>query len=468
MRLFRRRWFILLATVLLVGVPSAWVLTRREVSGGGAVVAPVKKGEFKVIVTTTGELRALKDVRITGPMNAQQAQIYQLKISTLIPEGTVVKEGDVVAELDRAPAATKLTEVSLALQKAQAQYEQAQLDSTLNLSTAREEMKTMELSLEEKRIAKEQAVYEAPSIQRQAEIDLERAQRALDQAKVDYGTKTEQAKAKMREVGADYDRQKNLLATVQDVMANFTIKAPGPGMVIYIREWNGKKRTAGAQIGSWDPAVATLPDLSQMESITYINEIDVRKVAVGQPAVVTLDADPSKRLVGTVTQVANVGEQRPNADAKVFEVHVTISHPDTTLRPGMTTGNAIETYSVKDALSVPLEAVVTEEGVPFVYRTQGSGVVKQEVETGIMNDDAVIITSGLSESDHVLLSLPSSASGIETVRLPGSGKTPKPTVGGDTGADRRAVPPSDSGTKGDAPKPAPAAPKTPPPAVRPG
>ena len=65
-------------------------------------------------------------------------------------------------------------------------------------------------------------------------------------------------------------------------MQGFTIKAPAPGMVIYVKEWNGKKKTAGSQVNAWDPTVATLPDLTQMESITYVNEIDVRKISVGQ------------------------------------------------------------------------------------------------------------------------------------------------------------------------------------------
>ena len=189
----------------------------------------MKKGDFHVVVTSAGELRAKKFVQVQGPLNMQQADIYQTKISSLVPEGTVVKEGDVVAELDRSGIAAKMAEVSLALQKAEAQLTQAQLDSTLNLSTAREEMKTMELSLEEKRLAKEQAVYESPSVKRQVEIDYEKATRALAQAKTNYKTKTQQAVAKMAEVGADVQRQRNKLKSVQEVLGNFTIKAPSPG-----------------------------------------------------------------------------------------------------------------------------------------------------------------------------------------------------------------------------------------------
>jgi hypothetical protein len=313
----------------------------------------------------------------------------------------------------------------------------------------------MELALEEKKLAKEQAVYEAPTVKRQAEIDYEKAERGLAQAKADYVTRTEQAKAKMREVGADVARQRNLLGLVQTVIAAFTIRAPAPGMVIYVTEWNGRKRTTGSQVTSWDPAVATLPDLTQMESVTYVNEIDVRKVAVGQPVSISLDADPAKRLTGKVVSVANVGEQRPNADAKVFEVKVTIEQSDTTLRPGMTTGNAIETFRTDTAVYLPIEAISADGSVPIVYKESGESVVKQEIVAGAMNDDEVIILRGLAEGDRVLLSPPANRDHLSLVRLPGS-PVDSTAAGGDTALR---VPLADTGrTTGRPPAPATTAP----------
>jgi len=430
MRFLPTRRHRIAAAVLTLVLPSAWLLAGERRGTDAMVVAPVKRGPFAVVVTTAGELRARQFVQVTAPPGGQQAGVYQMKISSIVPEGTVVKQGDVVAELDRTTVAPKFQEVSLALQKADAQYEQAMLDSTLNLSTARENIRTMELGLEEKRLAKEQSVYEAPTVKRQAEIDYEKAQRALAQAKADYETKTEQARAKMREVGAEVSRQRGLLKAVQDFMAGFTIKAPAPGMVIYAKEWNGKKRTTGSQVNAWDPGVAQLPDLTHMESVTYVNEIDVRKVAVGQPVAITLDADPTKRLTGKVTSVANVGEQRPNADAKVFEVKLQVEQSDSTLRPGMTTGNSIETLKVADALFVPLEALGSESGVSFVYKLAGR-VVKQEVGTGAMNDDEVIILRGLEVGDRVLLSPPTNHERLALTRLPVT-QTRMATTGSDT------------------------------------
>jgi len=452
-RIPRTRWVALLAIIVAATGVSAWYFAPAGTKDDSAVIARVKKGDFHVVVTIAGELRAKKFVQIQGPLNMQQAEIWQTKISSLVPEGTVVKEGDVVAELDRSGIAAKLAEISLALQKAEAQLTQAQLDSTLNLATAREDMKTMELSLEEKRIIKEQAAYESPSIKRQAEIDYEKATRALAQAKTNYVTKTQQAIAKMAEIGADVQRQRNKLKIVQDVLANFTIKAPSPGMVIYIKEWNGKKKGVGSQIGAWDPTVATLPDLGQMESLSYVNEIDVRKIAAGQKVAVSLDSDPTKKLAGTVTAVANVGEQRPNADSKVFEVKILLAQSDTTLRPGMTTSNAIETNTVKNALYVPLEAVAVDGTTPFVFKRDGARVTKQQVETGLANENEIVIAKGLGADDRVMLTAPADRDKLELKTLPGV--KPQPPQPG----------PADTPSTA---KPVPVKPSAPPPNVTPG
>src|SRR3954468_24091276 len=144
MKALRNRWIM----VLLVGVVvagTAWYKWPTNASAAEAnLSAPVKKGDFKVLVTTTGELRANKFVQVTGPAQAQQVNVYQTKIASILPEGTVVKEGDVIADLDRQPAAQRMADVQIALTKAQAEYTTAQLDSTLNLANSREEVRTAE------------------------------------------------------------------------------------------------------------------------------------------------------------------------------------------------------------------------------------------------------------------------------------------------------------------------------------
>ena len=433
MQTIRKRWLPILLAALIIGGPIAWYKWPSTASAAEAsLTAPVKQGNFKVIVNTTGELRARKFVQVTGPAAAQSVNVYQTKIASIVPEGSLVKEGDVIAQLDKAPAATRLADVTLSLQKAQAEFTSAQLDSALNLAQSREDVRTAEYVLEEKKLLKEQARYEAPTIRRQAEIDHEKAQRAWEQSKRNLSTKTKQAVAKMSSVGADLGRQQNNLKNITEVIGNFTVKAPAPGMVIYVREWNGKKKGVGSQWSAWDNTVATLPDLTQMESQTYINEVDVRKIAVGQKVSISLDADPSKRLAGTVTHIANVGEQKPNQDSKVFEVKIEVATADTTLRPGMTTANAIETASIPNVLSIPLEAVATEGGFQYVYKKDGSRIVKQMIETGAMNDNEIVVKRGLSTGGIVYLTPPADKAGIKTESIPGLKPITAPTAGGDT------------------------------------
>lgn len=420
MQQIRKRWVQMLAGVLVVGGLVGWYKWPFTAAPAGvSLYAPVTQGTFRVVVTSTGELKASQAVQITGPAGAQAVGVFQTKISSMVPEGTVVKAGDVIAELDPAPVATHLNEVSLNLQKAKADFTSAQLDSALTLAQAREDIRTAEYGLEQKKLLKDEAQYEAPTIKRQAELDYEQAARALEQSKANLVIKTQQARAKLSSVGADLARQQNQLQATQALQQSFTIRAPASGMVIYLRDWNGKERGVGSEWNAWNPTVATLPDLTQMEADTYINEVDIRKIAVGQPVRITLDADPGKQLQGVVTQIANVGEQRPNQDSKVFRVKVRVVTTDTTLRPGMTVANAIQVATVPNVLSVPLEAVTTVGGFSYVYKEAGRRVVRQMIEPGLANDEAIVVRRGLTKDDRVLLAVPADTAGIPTVVIPG-------------------------------------------------
>ena len=269
-RVLRSRWAIAMLAVAVIATVAARTLARPSKGVDSTLMARATRGDFKVLVTVAGDLRARSSVNIPTPQNADRAGAYQMKISSIVPEGTIVKEGDVVAELDRSPLMTNLTNYNLGYAKAKAVFEQAQLDTTLNLSKAREELRTMETALEERKIALEQAAYEAPSIKRQAEIDNQKAARALVQGKTDYVTRKQQAEAKMREVTTDLDRNKMYVTMIQDVMTNFTVKAPAPGMVIYVKDYSGKKKGAGSMVNTYEAAVATLPDLTSMEAMTYV------------------------------------------------------------------------------------------------------------------------------------------------------------------------------------------------------
>lgn len=414
--------FYVLGIVLVLAL-SAWFVARPGASEQTNLTAEVKKGLFEMTVTATGELKAKNSVEISGPIAMREVQVYQVKISNLIPEGTVVKKGDYVASLDKTELMNKLKDAEAELQKFQAQFTQAQLDSSLNLRAARDEMVNLGYEVKEKNIVLEQSKYEPPATIRQAEIDLEKIRRKQEQSKENLKIKRNQAIAKMSEVGAQLSQAQSKVDRLRAVVGQFEITAPEPGMVIYHRDWSGKKVIVGSTINAWDPTVATLPDLTTMISKTFVNEVDIRKLKQGQTVKVGLDAFPEKKLTGKVVSVANVGEQLPNADSKVFEVNILINESDTTLRPAMTTSNLVLTGQVKDALFIPLEAVHTQgDSLTYVFRMDGGNLVRQQVKLGQTNENEVVVLDGLKQSQEVYLSVPKDADRKELVLLP----KPKP------------------------------------------
>lgn len=413
-----QRRFIIAAVVVVGLLLLMWAWQSGD-SGERDLYVRAEHGPFRVTVTTTGELQAKRSVQITGPAGARRAGIYQMEISRLVEEGTVVKKGDVVAALDRSEVMSNMEEARLELQKAQSQHEQARLDTSLTLSEARNQIVDLRYAMEEAELQKELSKYEAPSVQRQADIDYEKAKRNYEQAVANYDTKKQQADAQLREVSADLAEKQQAMSELQTLAGQFTIRAPENGMVVYHREWNGQKVQEGSTIRVWNPVVATLPDLSEMESVTYVNEVDVQKVEQGQPVEIGLDASPDKRLTGTVTSVANIGQQRPDADAKVFEVVVQVSEADTTLRPAMTTSNTIVAARRDSALHVPLETLhALGDSLTYVYVRDGGGPVRQEVRLGWVNENHAIVRAGVSPDDRLYLSVPSDTAGLALRRLP--------------------------------------------------
>jgi multidrug efflux pump subunit AcrA (membrane-fusion protein) len=409
--------FGLLGIVVLVAV--GWFVRSGGEQTRDLIVQP-ERGPFRVTVTTTGELQARNSVEITGPREARRARLFNISITRLIPEGTVVEKGDFVAELDRSELTSRLQDVRLELQTAQSQFEQTRLDTSLTLSEARDQQVNLRYAMEEAELRKEQAAYEAPSVRRQAQIDYEKAQRDYEQAVANYETKVKQAEAQMREVGAELRKAENELADLEALSAKFTIRAPENGMVVYKRDRRGRKLTEGGTISPWDPTVATLPDLSVMQSITYVNEVDIQKVKARQPVEIGLDAAPNKRLTGVVTSVANIGEERPNSDAKVFRVEVEIAQRDTTLRPAMTTSNTIVVAEREDALHIPLETVHTQDSLTYVFARRGGSLVRQQVRLGLLNENRAIVDAGVRPEDDLYLSLPADTSGLPLLTLDGA------------------------------------------------
>ncbi len=399
-------------TIISISVAIVLVVGYFIVKGGKGtetadIIVEAQQGHFEVAVETTGELEAKNSVKIYGPTKLREFRIHQVKIDQIVEEGKEVKKGDWIATLDRSEILNKIQDAQLEVDRTQSQFTQTRLDTALQMRQARDELINLKYAIEEKEIILEQSQFEPPATIKQNEINLEKAKRAYQQALENYKIKQEQNIAKMQEVTANLRKAQNELKALTELMKDFTITAPEDGMLIYRKGWDGKPMKEGSTISAWDPVVATLPDLSVMISKTYVNEVDVRKIKPGQRVEVGLDAFPEKQLTGRVIKVANVGEQRPNSDAKVFRVDIEIDGSDPLLRPSMTTSNRIIITTLDSATYIPLECLhAKDDSITFVYKKEGLSVVKQEVMIGDNNLTDVVIRKGVQPGDRLYLSEP--------------------------------------------------------------
>lgn len=397
--------------LLIIGIPVLVLILGYTFLGSDtetdiSITAKAVKGEFLNEVIISGEAQSTSLKNIDGPANLRKFRLNNIKIQDLVPEGTLVKEGDYVGRLDPSPVNEQIIDARLNLESAESKFTQEQLDTTLTMKQERTAIKDILYNIEADKLELEQSIYESPVTIRQLEIKIERAERDLKEKKEDYSIKKRKAVAKMVEVGNEVSKIRTQLEDLIALQASFTIHSDANGMVTYAKNWNGSKKKVGSDISPWDLTMATLPDLTKMESKTYSNEVDIRKIKKDQSVLIGFDAFPDITIGGVVTSVANVGENKRGSDIKLFQVLIKLNESNSNIRPGMTTSNRILIQKEEDVLMIPLEAVFSKDSITYVYTDSGFSINKKQVELGDSNEDVIIVKKGLKENDVVHLSKP--------------------------------------------------------------
>ena len=182
-------------TIIITGIVAALAIIILIVIGNVSkkkdianLFVEAQKGQFDIVVTTTGELQAENSRDIAGPEFTQSRNIraMDIKITDLVPEGTEVKAGDYVATLDRTTFDNSLKDELERLTTYETNLEVKMLDTAVTLSNLRDNIKNLKFTVEEAHITLEQSKYEPPTTIRQAEIALDKAIRSLDQTVKGY------------------------------------------------------------------------------------------------------------------------------------------------------------------------------------------------------------------------------------------------------------------------------------------
>jgi len=396
----------ILSIAALAAIIVFYFYYNKDKSTNISITTQVIKGDFISEVIVSGEVQSTSLKKIKGPSNLRKFKLREVKIQDLIPEGTIIKAGDYVGRLDPSGVNEQIIDAQLNLESAESKFTQQKLDTTLSLKQNRNSIRDMLFSIEETKLELKQSIYEPPATIKKLEIKVIKLERDIKESKENYSIKQRQAKAKMIEVGTEVSKIRKKLTALTDLRKSFTIFSESPGMLTYVKSWNGEKKKVGSSISPWDPSIASLPDLTKMESKTYANEVDIRQIKKDLPVKVGFDAFPDIELEGVITNVANVGEKKRGSDIKVFQVLVKLKEIDENIKPGMTTSNRILTNKIDDVLMIPLESVFSKDSISYVFLKSGYSIEKKQIELGLANNNQVIVNKGLEENQTVYLNMP--------------------------------------------------------------
>jgi HlyD family secretion protein len=403
----KKIFYVAIPVLLLI---VSYFTLRKGETDFSQVTVSVQRGTFNSVIFSSGQLESEKSVSIDIPekLKDRNLRIGELTITDMIEEGTLVDSGDYVATLDHKAVEEQLKAAQDEMDKSLSEYEDGKIDSNLNLSNQRDIIVNARLDLAEKKIIMEESVYESPSIQKKASMDNDKAARKLEQEQKAYLLKKKQ---EVNKVDRKYINYRQVLERSQELEKLFNsleITAPKAGILTYMKFPWGEIIKVGSKVGPWNSVVATIPEMTNLISRTYINEIDISKIKIKQNVKLGIDAFPDKQLTGQVISVANIGQSMPNSDAKVFEVKIKIFGIDKDLKPAMTTSNAIEAGTFTDTLMVASDAVFENDSLKFVYLGDKKPV-KQIVWLGDENENYVLIKKGLKKGDVVWLTEPDNA-----------------------------------------------------------
>ncbi|HET9481559.1 MAG TPA: efflux RND transporter periplasmic adaptor subunit, partial [Candidatus Polarisedimenticolia bacterium] len=365
--------------------------------------ARVEREDFRTEVEATGTLEAAVAFEV-GPPSVQD--FWEYNLSWMIPEGSRVKKGDVIARFDATQLEERLREHNAARETAvqEKEKEERNLEVTLrqldlDLVKAQGELKKIDIE-----VAVPDSLLSSVEVQ-QTRLRKELAERRVSflSEKIEFQKALVKSKLDLLDVKREFAEGK--IAYTEDAIDRFNVRAPVTGLVIYIPKRNGDRWEVGE--GVWMLAkLMKVADVSTLRVEANVLEVDSATIAVGQQADIAVDALPGLKLRSRIAEIGRIVHERSVQDpSKVFDAIMPLEGANTEmLRPGMGVHVRVETRVLPGSLTVPLEAVhIAEEG-PYVDLVgRGGRTQRRMVTLGPRNRQRVVVEQGLEAGDVVSL-----------------------------------------------------------------
>lgn len=354
----------------------------------------IQKGSFKASITETGELQAINAVGINMPPIGFKYG-WQFKIIDLVENGTIVKAGENIAKIDQSSVRKRIIELETKFNLEQANLNKQIIEQDNQVNSLETTLEEEQANYELKKLEMETFKFESPQKRNikklefeQVQINREKAIKNIQRQKIIKENQIKIQKLKVNQIKLDIE-------DAYLAINKLNITSPINGIVQIKKNRRSKQNfKIGDEIFLGQP-FALVPDINYMKVKTSINELDYKKVQLGQKVKVRLDALPEIVFDGKICSLGKLSKPKEkDSKIKVFDAEITIINNDERLKPGMTVSCQIFYADFQNVMYVNNNCLLREKGKYYIFTEKNT---KQEVKIGFSNNKHTIIQCNLKE-----------------------------------------------------------------------
>lgn len=386
---------VVIAIMLPVAVKSGVSIKPSQLLASVPTITNFNKSKVVLETVTVQENKLDKFIVLDGDLQAVHARTLfgsqgETKITFLPPEGSNIKIGERIVEFDNTPVSNRIREI-----KEQVITVENQIIETQSMHESA--LRDLEASLSQYWLAYEQAKIEANvPVNLIPKRDYQERQLLLEKTKTEYNSQISKIEKKKLEQEAEIQAKKLEkekldvdLRKLENQLEALNLKAPTDGIVAYVdHPFEPRKIQVGDVVWSGLPVI-NLPDLTELEVLAKVNEVDGPKLSIGQAAIVSLDSYPEIKINGTIKDIsqtaAKAGTTRSDT-TKIFKVVVSLEKTLTDImKPGMSAQVSIAPIENNPQILIPRSAVEFKNKQAQVLKQVGENF--QPININILSSD---------------------------------------------------------------------------------
>lgn len=415
----RRKGLLVYGALFLFGAAvllyyfGPWRAVQQQPQQPRATAAPpqvvkVKRGNLEGRLRITGTTRSVHFANLVAPRLRGPGLERAMNILKLAPSGSMVRKGDIVAELDAQNLKDRIDDEVAELREAENNLKKRKFEQELDMENLRQSLRVAKAELDK-------AQLDAKASEIRTAVDQELLKLAVEEAAAKYKelqanvafTEASQ-RADYRNLEISYQIQKMRVDRYTADLEKFVFRAPMDGMVVMLTQ-NRPGSREEVQIQEGDSIAPGQPfmrivDSSSMQVEATINQAESSHFRIGQEALVGLDAYPGSRYEAKVYSIGALASRagfREQYYLRTVPINVKIEKPDKRMIPDLSASADVLLGRVENVLLAPLAAVRKEGGETFVYVRGKKGFEKRPVSTGMTDGVHVAVLDGLKEGEEI-------------------------------------------------------------------